>query len=813
MLEMTNSEAELAGEMDYGVLSFFIAPNGVILPQEMFPTKYKYVGLQVPDFIFISTPNTDDNTSKVAAAGAMNKGNNATPKIIRKRIRDFIGINDIDEQTKKNLMNFSYFLTVGDLDEAYRSVQNIKSASVWQNMARMCVKTRRLDVAQICISNLSSSRGTSATIASSLFVDDESDKMLGGEERTEEEQHALRENEKHLKLAMVAVDLKMYEDAEELLTQCARYDLVLKMYQALGRWTSAIQICEKYDRVNLNAAYYQYASYLQESGKIENAIQYYEKSQCPLQIAQMLYAHKQLQLLHNYVNRSKDTKLLKWYAKLLESNEEYNAALSYYEKANDYVSMVRLCCETGDIQRAESMVNSSKSKGAAFHLASYYEDNEQVNKAIDFYQLSTGYHHALRLAKEHNLEELLIDIALKVPDSVLTSRSNPKEVAARYFEEIGDLSKAVMLFEKAGNINKAMELCIEGQLFDQLRNIASSLTNASSNIDPSVALRFSEYFLQHEQYEKAVSMLIIARQYTEALHIISNYGIPLTKQLAEKLSPPKSDGDQTQRKAVLMHLAKCLIEQQQYQLACKKYTQCGEKLKAIQCLIKAGDTTKVIYYASKTKNKDTYILAANYLQSVDWHSNAEYTKYILQFYNSAKAYEQMAFFYDGMAQIEIDDYRDYDKALRALKQAYKQIKKSESVNKDEKLSMFEQRMNLVNKFSSARKLAESNPTQMISICEELLKQQDASNSDFEAAVRRGDVYALMVEYYFSVNDMSNAYNVIQRMVHSHIELGPYLDRTLIESVYEALGVDINQLQMASEQDVDEEVIDEEIDID
>ena len=33
------------------------------------------------------------------------------PKVIRKRIRDFIGINNIDQETKQNLMNFSYFLT------------------------------------------------------------------------------------------------------------------------------------------------------------------------------------------------------------------------------------------------------------------------------------------------------------------------------------------------------------------------------------------------------------------------------------------------------------------------------------------------------------------------------------------------------------------------------------------------------------------------------------------------------------------------------------------------------------------------------
>ena len=74
------------------------------------------------------------------------------------------------------------------------------------------------------------------------------------------------------------------------------------MYQALGRWTSAIDICQEYDRVNLNGAYYKYAKYLQQSGKIENAIQFYGKSDCPLQIAQMLYRNQKMNLLQNYVN-------------------------------------------------------------------------------------------------------------------------------------------------------------------------------------------------------------------------------------------------------------------------------------------------------------------------------------------------------------------------------------------------------------------------------------------------------------------------------------------------------------------------------
>ena len=55
------------------------------------------------------------------------------------------------------------------------------------------------------------------------------------------------------------------------------------------------------------------------------------------------------------------------------------------------------------------------------------------------------------------------------------------------------------------------------------------------------------------------------------------------------------------------------------------------------------------------------MLAANYLQSLDWHSDGEVMKAIVQFYTKAAAVESLAAFYDSCAVIEIDEYRDYEK--------------------------------------------------------------------------------------------------------------------------------------------------------
>lgn len=41
-------------------------------------------------------------------------------------MRDFIGIPHADKNTIDALLNFSYYLTIGDMDEAFKSIKLIK---------------------------------------------------------------------------------------------------------------------------------------------------------------------------------------------------------------------------------------------------------------------------------------------------------------------------------------------------------------------------------------------------------------------------------------------------------------------------------------------------------------------------------------------------------------------------------------------------------------------------------------------------------------------------------------------------------------
>jgi hypothetical protein len=65
-----------------------------------------------------------------------------------------------------------------------------------------------------------------------------------------------------------------------------------------------------------------------------------------------------------------------------------------------------------------------------------------------------------------------------------------------------------------------------------------------------------------------------------------------------------------------------------------------------------------------SRQNEVYIMAANYLQSLDWRSNPELLKHILNFYTKARAADRLAAFYSSCAQLEIDDFKEYGKALQ-----------------------------------------------------------------------------------------------------------------------------------------------------
>ena len=321
---VVNHENDLDSEIE--VFLFFATSDNGILMQDSFPRKFPYgpmLSLSVPRLFFRNSMSTRKNEEEAEK----DQDTNNNVKIFSRVMRDFEGMEDINELTKIALLDFSYNLTLGRLDEAYRAVKAINSPAVWENMAQMCVKTRRIDVAEVCLGNMGHVRGAAAVRESK-----EKEKDNGSDDNS-------------TTIGVLAIQLGLLDDAARIFREVGRFDMLNKLYQAAGLWDKAIDTAEKFDRIHIKTTHYQYAKHLESIGQIDEAIDHYQLSEnSRTEVPRMLFHLGRVDELGDYVMKSDDSTLLKWWASYLESIERFDKAKKFYSKAEDYLSLVRICC-------------------------------------------------------------------------------------------------------------------------------------------------------------------------------------------------------------------------------------------------------------------------------------------------------------------------------------------------------------------------------------------------------------------------------------------------------------------------------------
>lgn len=71
----------------------------------------------------------------------------------------------------------------------------------------------------------------------------------------------------------------------------------------------------------------------------------------------------------------------------------------------------------------------------------------------------------------------------------------------------------------------------------------------------------------------------------------------------------------------------------------------------MSALLKSGNMEKIVLFANVSRQKEIFIMAANYLQSLDWRNDREILQTIITFYTKAKATDLLAGFYEVCAQV------------------------------------------------------------------------------------------------------------------------------------------------------------------
>lgn len=327
-------------------LLFATAEKGLLM-QDSFSLSSplgQLMGFSVPHIYFKhdsytkqATADSDAAEGPVVAQTNIIYNNN---RIVTKMMRDFAGIEDVNDNIRSVLLDFSYFMTLGKLDEAYRVIKDINSVHIWENMAQMCVKTRRLDVAEVCLSHMGNLRGLE-------IVKDSRNKLLNNNLYLDSyaPNTATVANNTLVVIGVLAIQLGLLDDAVAIFKEAKRFDLLNKLYQDAGVWQKAIKVAESQDRMHLKTTYYNYAKYLEHNNSINDAIEYYKLAEIDhVEVPRMLFYLNRIDDLNEYIIHSDNLLLLKWWAAYLESIDRMDKAKKYYAKAKDYLSLVRIAC-------------------------------------------------------------------------------------------------------------------------------------------------------------------------------------------------------------------------------------------------------------------------------------------------------------------------------------------------------------------------------------------------------------------------------------------------------------------------------------
>jgi intraflagellar transport protein 140 len=308
------------------VATLFVTPDhGALLHEVVNMPKDgdRFLALSVPHLYFTKKITDTKDVGEMNKLGIETVGPRT---VVTMGMRDFGGFKSGDQNTLKALLTFSYHATTGNMDEAFKSIKAVKSQKVWENMARMCVYTERADVAVICLSNM----GTAVAGRAAREVQ--------------------KIPEPQAKLAVIAAYLNMSSEAEALYRKSKRYDLLIQFYQAMGKWNKAIEVAELHDRLHLKTTHHLYGKYSEAVGEISAAISSYERAETyRTEVPRMLLDDPAQ--LEEYVMKSKDKAIRKWWGEYLESVGDLEAAMQFYEAARDYFAVVRVLCYMGNMKK------------------------------------------------------------------------------------------------------------------------------------------------------------------------------------------------------------------------------------------------------------------------------------------------------------------------------------------------------------------------------------------------------------------------------------------------------------------------------
>lgn len=204
------------------------------------------------------------------------------------------------------------------------------------------------------------------------------------------------------------------------------------------------------------------------------------------------------------------------------------------------------------MKEAIELCNETNDTTACYHLASQFERKKNFKEAINYYQRAGAVSNAIRICKVMSLKLKRVFFRFKhcskkylkendmndyLANLAFQGGSQDMLDAARYYETLpGQEDKAVLLYHKAGHTTKAVDLAFRANKYAELALITDGITEKT---DPQLVRRVADFFMENEQFDKAVDLLAVTKKVDQALELLVKYNVPISESLADKLSPKK----------------------------------------------------------------------------------------------------------------------------------------------------------------------------------------------------------------------------------------------------------------------------------
>ncbi|CAH2980326.1 unnamed protein product [Chilo suppressalis] len=561
-------------------------------------------------------------------------------------MQEFTDVSDHDSASIRQILDFLYFMTTGNLEKAVIVGTNIsggKTSIIWDSLAKVCVYRKRPEVGAVCLGKMGNIKG--ALMMRKIMNDNDIDDAC--------------------KVGVLAVNLGMIEKAESLFREAQRTDLITRLISAKEGGLQEISSgpTDGENVLLIKSAQHKLAKVLWANGETGASLKLFESAGTLVpHVPRMLIAQGQAAVLAQYVSNSNDPDLITWWGHYLESIGDLEGALEAYARARDFGEQTRLLCHMDRIDEAEKLCQ--KNSSAIYQMARYLEmQSDKTEQSVKMYIKCGAVSSAIRVAAEASAWNL-------VRRAGSSSAAHALHAAA-ILENAGQNEQAIALYQKAGKPHLALKLAL---ICGDTNAMVAAVESLGDRVDPELAHALATHLQKANHHSHAAALLATAGKYEEALDIVEKSSAQLSEELSERLAAPAGTSG---RDALLRRLADVLGGRGLYHQAAKRLAHAGDKAGAMRWLMRSGDADRIATFAAATRDRNAQLMAADYLRRhAEWRTRPDLTRHILHFYTRAKAYGKLAAFYAECAKVEVDEYDNYEKALEALKEASRCLSKS-----------------------------------------------------------------------------------------------------------------------------------------